>query len=183
MCEEITNAATHIGTAPTFLFVNAINQRSMMLTERTVRFVTEQTGNRNAQAKTRPVFEERVAGECALEDVEVMEADGKAVGRDDLLKRIKAGSCVVVSTDGEKVHPTFLKCWPPIRSLSFRKQSLRKCKQQGNSYIPISALLGLHPSDEIPQAANRVVGGVGRRRRAADRAVGAELLRGQINPP
>ena len=31
-------------------------------------------------------------------------------------------------------------------------------------------------SDEIPQAANRVVGGVGHRVRAADRVVGAELL-------
>jgi hypothetical protein len=106
------------GVPPRLVTVLGINEEKgeLELVDRTVRFVSEaqsantnEGGNIEVRSKLFPVYEEKILGTAALESTEVAEAGGKTLGRDEVLKRVTAGSVVVVSMDGKQVAPRFLK--------------------------------------------------------------------------
>jgi hypothetical protein len=112
-------ARTVPGVPPRFVIVSDINQQQgeLVLTGVTMLFVAEQRlkqverdGKVEEIVETirKPVFESR-SETVALDSTDVYEADGKKLSLESVWKRAVVGTAAVVSADGKKVDPVYLK--------------------------------------------------------------------------
>jgi hypothetical protein len=108
------------GVPPRFVTVLQIDQQAgeQELVNVTVRFVAEevirqvkQDGKVEEATETihKPVYEEKMVGSIALDSADVFEAGGKKLSSDEVWKRVAVGAAVVVSADGKKVNPAYLR--------------------------------------------------------------------------